>query len=79
MDKDFPRNRWWFRGLFVTLRLRLEGRMHLGNENKSQFILHFARFSLPLTSSKVLTLEKTQIKFGFLLTKSYLCPRQTTD
>ena len=33
MDKDFPRNRWWFRGLFVTLRLRLEGRMHLGNEN----------------------------------------------
>jgi hypothetical protein len=25
-----------------------EGRLHLGNENKSQFILHFTRFVLPL-------------------------------
>ena len=24
------------------------GRLHLGNENKSKFILHFARFALPL-------------------------------
>jgi len=28
-----------------------EDRMHLENENKSQFILHFARFSLSLQSS----------------------------
>ena len=30
-------------------------------------------FFVPLTASKTLSLEKVQIKFGFLLTYSYLC------
>ena len=34
--------------------------------------LHFFSFEL---RSKILTLEKTQIKFGFLLAYSYLCTR----
>ena len=33
----------------------------------SLFVLLSVRFALPLTSSKVLTLEKAQIIFGFLL------------
>ena len=38
-----------FRYFFVTLAfLKAEGRLHPGNENKSRFILHFARFALPL-------------------------------
>ena len=39
------------------------------NSNKIWF---FVRFALPLTTLKVLPFEKTQIKFGFLLTYSYL-------
>ena len=50
-----------------------EDRLHLENKNKCRFILYFARFALSLTSSKVLSLEKIQIKFGFLLAYSYLC------
>ena len=42
------------------LKNRIEGRLHL-------------IFALPLTSSKILSLEKTQKYFGFLLTYSYLC------
>ena len=39
--------------------------------------MYFARFALPLTCrSKVLSFEKTQILFGFLLTYSYLCKRK---
>jgi hypothetical protein len=34
--------------LFVSLRLCLLDRMHLRNENKWDFILHFVRFSLSL-------------------------------
>ena len=34
--------------------------------------LHFFNFEL---RSKILTLEKTQIKFGYLNTYSYLCTR----
>ena len=45
-----------------------EDRMHLENKNKMHFILYFTRFSLSLASPKILTFEKTQIKFGFLLT-----------
>jgi len=33
----------------------------------------FFKQSLGIMGSKVFTLEKIQIKFGFLLTKSYLC------
>ena len=36
---------------FVPLRLCLEDRRHLGNENKWAFILHFARFALSLHSN----------------------------
>ena len=36
-------------------------------------ILRFALILLILASPKILTLEKIQIKFGFLLTYSYLC------
>jgi hypothetical protein len=32
----------------IPLRLCLLGRLHLENENKWKFILHFARFALPL-------------------------------
>ena len=34
--------------IIVSLRLRLEDRLHLGNKNKSKFILYFARFALSL-------------------------------
>ena len=56
---------WKIAHLFVPLTCKVEGRLHLGNENKSRFILHFARFALPLTASKVLTLENTQINLVF--------------
>ena len=39
------------------------------------FILFFAFLLVPLTSLKVLSLEKTQIKFGYFLVYSYLCTR----
>ncbi len=32
----------------VPLMQRIEGRRHPGNENNSLFILHFARFVVPL-------------------------------
>ena len=32
----------------LSLRLRVEDRRHLGNENKLKFILHFTRFALSL-------------------------------
>ena len=38
----------FFRSICTTFELTLEDRLHLGNENKSRFILHFARFALPL-------------------------------
>ena len=44
-------------------------------KEKQFFFLFFVRFFVPLTTSKILLLEKTQIKFGFLLAYSYLCPR----
>ena len=46
--------------LFVPLRLRLEVRLHLGNENKYGFILHFARFALTL-SPQIINQKKKQI------------------
>ncbi len=42
------------------------------NSNKIWF---FAHLFVPLTMLKVLPFEKTQIKFVFLLTYSYLCTR----
>jgi hypothetical protein len=43
-----------------------EGRLHLGNKNKFEFILYFARFALPLRqASKVLSLGKLQINLHF--------------
>ena len=45
-----------FRYFFVTLAfLKAEGRLHPGNENKSRFILHFARFALPLQAESTAT------------------------
>ena len=38
---------WNFAILFVPLTLG-QGRLHLKNDNKSKFILHFIRFALPL-------------------------------
>ena len=38
----------------------------------SNYIWHFARLFVPLTSSKVLSLENAQIIFGILLAYSYL-------
>ena len=43
------KNNSFFAHLFASLRC-LEDRLHLGNENKSRFILHFARFALSLQS-----------------------------
>ena len=41
-----------------TFDLTVEGRLHLGNENKSRLILHVTRFALPLSwRSKVLRSE----------------------
>ena len=40
-------------------------------------VLCFRFFYLSLTSSKILSFKKIQIKFGFLLTYSYLCPVNT--
>jgi len=37
------------------------------------FLLLFPHLFVPLALLKVLSFEKTQIKFGFLLTYSYLC------
>ncbi len=37
------------------LLMKVEGRLHLGNENKSRFILHFARFALPLQAESTVT------------------------
>ena len=62
---------WFSPRLFVPLATPKIGCIE--NKNKCRFILYFARFALPLTSSKVLSLEKIQIKFGFLLAYSYLC------
>ena len=44
----------------------------LAREN-SKFFWFSAHLFVPLTSSKVLSLEKTQNSFGFLLAYSYLC------
>ena len=45
----------------------------IGIEN-THFLWFFSRFALPLAwRPKVLTFEKIQIIFGFLLTNSYLC------
>jgi len=38
----------------------------------------FARLFVTLASPKVLSLEKTQIKFGFLLAYLYLCSTEST-
>ena len=46
--KDFLPFSWYIRIIALSLRLRLEDRMHLGNKNKSKFILYFARFALSL-------------------------------
>ena len=40
------------------------------------FFTLFTFFRIFELHSKVLTFEKTQIIFGFLLTYSYLCPRK---
>ena len=42
-------------------------------KNNCRFSCISANYFVPLTSSKVLTFEKTQNSFGFLLTFSYLC------
>jgi len=42
-------------------------------EKKRVFLWYFARFALSLASPKVLSLEKTQKSFGYLLAYSYLC------
>ena len=40
-----------------------------------RFVLFFAHLFVPLAAPKVLSLEKTQIFFGFFLVYSYLCTR----
>ena len=34
-----------------------EGRLHLGNKNKYEFILYFARFALPLQAKKIIMIQ----------------------
>ena len=52
----------FFAHLFVPLSLRLLGRLHLGNENNSKIILHFARFALPLTLGRKYLRSEIKIK-----------------
>ncbi len=44
-----------------------------GNKNKIPYFLLLFTYSYLSLLVKILPLEKTQMKFGFLLTYSYLC------
>ena len=43
---------------------------HRAGIKKSYFFCFYARLIVPLTPSKIITLENAQIKFGILLTYS---------
>ena len=50
--------------------------MQTSDKKKSHFSLSIRIFVIPLTASKLLSLGKTQKKFGFSLVYSYLCTRK---
>ncbi len=58
---------------FQAINKCIIGKEFMKMKRKINFILNLSTLSVSLTMSKILTFEKTQNSFGFLLTYPYLC------